>query len=328
MILMNIYEMKSIKEATRPEFYRFMDQGLKTLLFGAYKATNSTYEQIVTMETSTKAKEGYPSVGGVGLPDKVLEGQPFPEKQIGQDDLVELTNCKFGRIISVTQELIDDDQTRQIIKMPTELGEGHKKQEDKSVYSLINSNAAIYDGSNFFAADHPGYTGGAAVGDNDNIYTNVTLSAGAIGMVLSMIALWKGHDSNEPIDVRARTILVPERLKYSANVLVHNQTLFGAGMAGTNLGGIANATGGSTPNPFIGDNLNVISTHRLDSTSTADWYIVTDFPGLVFQWRQKLKLMSENENSGVKFERDVLRWRSDARWAVGVVNWRCMLKVS
>jgi phage major head subunit gpT-like protein len=322
-----IYELKSIKEAaTRPEFYRFLDQGLKTLLFGAYKATNSTYEQIVTMETSTKAKEGYPSIGGLGLPEKVLEGQPFPEKQIGQDDLVELTNCKFGQIISVTQELIDDDQTRQIVKMPSELGIAHKKHEDKTVYSLIYGNPTIYDGSAFFAVDHPGYTGGAALGDNDNIYTNVTLSAGAIGVALSMIALWKGHDATESVDVKARTILVPERLKYSANVLVHNQTLFGVGHAGTNLGGLG-STYGNTPNPFIGDNLNVISSHRLDATAT-DWYIVTDFPGLVFQWRQKLKLLSENENSGVKFERDVLRWRSDARWAVGVVNWRCMMKVA
>ena len=40
-----IYQLRSIKEAaTRPEFYRFLNVGLKDLLFKAYKEAASTYE--------------------------------------------------------------------------------------------------------------------------------------------------------------------------------------------------------------------------------------------------------------------------------------------
>ena len=130
-----IWELNSIKEAsTRPEFYRFLDKGLKMSMFGAYNQTTSTYEQIVDFETSTKDKEAYPSLGNLDLPEQVREGEPFPRKGIPKHDSVEVTNLKFGKIIEITKELIDDDQTKLVKQLPNDRGQSHKKKEDKTVY--------------------------------------------------------------------------------------------------------------------------------------------------------------------------------------------------
>ncbi|TAL12860.1 MAG: hypothetical protein EPO02_00275 [Nitrospirae bacterium] len=320
------YMLKSIREAaTRPDFYQFLNVALKDLLFGAYNTAASTYEQIVSFEDSDKPKEGYPSMGSLGLPEQVLEGDPYKEKKIGKPDFVEITNFKFGQIIAITQELIDDDQTKQIKKFPLDLGTAHKKQEDKSVYSLLTGNATCYDGNNLFSLNHPGQTGGGAIAVNDNIYTGVTMTAGALATVIAMIAQWCGHTSDDILDIAAKAIVCPKTLQMAAGIL-SKADILGWAYAANNLGPAS--AFGQAQNAFKDLNLSVVSSPRLDRVSTGDWYVQTDFPSLVFQWRERLQLLAENENSGVKFERDVLRWKSRSRWGLKFINWRGWMLVS
>lgn len=321
-----IWKLKSIKEAaTRSEFYSFMNVALKTLLFKAYRMTPTTYQKLVRFEDSTKAKEGYPSLGSAGLPVKVGEGEPFPERNIPKSDFVEITNFKFGEIMAITQELIDDDQTSQIRMIPSDLGKAHAKFEDKTVYSVINGNPAVYDSQLFFSLNHPGYTGGPAIGANDNIYTNVTMTANAIAVVIGMISLWRGHVDDDILDVSATDLVVPANLLHTANILTQSEFIGLAYAAGVLGPGAATA---QARNPIRNNGLGVISSPRLDATSGLDWYVKTDFPGLVFQWRQRLKVLQEDERSGERFSRDVNRWKSKVRFGFKVVNWRGMLKVS
>ena len=321
-----IWELHSLKEAaTRPEFYRFMTLGLKDLLFKAYREARVTYPMLVTFQDSMKDKEGYPSLGALGLPQRVLEGEPYQERSIPADDMVEVTNHKFGEIIAITQELVDDDQTNQIKALPLGLGNAHAKQEDKVCYSIINGNATGYDSQNIFSLNHPGYTGGAAIAANDNIYTSVTLSANAVAVALGIIAGWTGHATDDILDVTATDLVVPQNLGYTAELLTKSNFLplaYAAGALGPG------ASVGQASNVLKDVGLGVVKSARLDQTSTTDWYIKTDFPGLVFQWREKLAWLAEDEKSGARFERDVMRWKSRARWRAQMINWRWGMKVS
>ena len=324
----DIYQLTSLREAaTRPEFYRLLDTGLKTMIINAYEqqAKKSTYEQIVDFQTSDKDKEKYPTLGSTPLPRKVLEGQPFPENDFPKDDRVEVTNFKYGEIISITREMIDDDQTKEMKNRAVGLGMAHKKYEDKAVYSIINANGSIYDGASFFTINHPGYTGGGNLGVNDNIYTNVTLSANAIATALGMISRWVGHTTDDLLDVQGRSLVVPVSLKRTAKFITESDFL-GLAYAAATLGPAA--TIGQARNVLKQDALNVIASPRLDTTSTTDWYIRTDFPGFFFQWRDRLDVRRENDSAGEMFERDVFRTRSRARFGLRIVNWRCMMKVS
>lgn len=320
------WELTSIKEAsTRPEFYRLLDSGLKMSMFGAYKQTPSTYEQIVDFETSTKDKEAYPSLGNLDLPEKVREGEPFPRKGIPKHDYVEVTNFKYGKIIEITKELIDDDQTKRIKQLPTERGQSHKKKEDKTVYSIINGSPVLYDSQSFFSLNHPGYAGGGAIGANDNIYTSVTLSANALAVAISMIALWTGFTSEDILDVQPKFILTPARLRYTANLLTQSDFM-PYGYAAATLGPAA--TTGQGKNVLKDLNLGVLTSPRLDGTSVGDWFIRTSMRGFIFQIREALELYAAQPNTGAWFERDVLQWKDRKRWGTKVINWRTMLKVS
>src|SRR3990167_3472641 len=209
--------------------------------------------------------------------------------------------------------------------MPMETGTAHAKHEDKTVYSIITGNATGYDSQNIFSLNHPGFTGGASVAANDNIYKNVTMSANAVAVVLGIIAGWTGHNTDDILDVTAKKIVCPQNLKHTAKLLTESDNLplaYAAGALGPS------GTVGIGKNVLKDQGLQVISSARLDKSSTTDWYVWTDFPGLVFQWRDKLQVFEENENSGVRFERDVYRWKTRARWKAGVINWRFGMLIS
>jgi len=321
-----IYKLKSIKEAaTRNEFYNFLTVGLKSLLFNAYRNTKVTYPQLVTFEQSIKDKEGYPALGMPGLPSKVLEGQPYSAKNLPKEDTVEITNYKFGEIIEITEELIDDDQTGKIKSLPQGLGKAHAKFEDKSTYSIITTNGTAYDSQNLFSMSHPGYTGGGAIAGNDNIYTSVTMSANALAIVIGKIARWTGHTSEDILDVTAVNLVVPENLRQTANVLTRSDFIPYGYAAGPYGPAATNAPGKN----IIKDlGLGTIGSPRLDSTSTLDWYVFTDFPMIIFQWRQKLRVLAEDPTAGERFERDVMRWKSKVRFGLKAINWRGGILVS
>lgn len=325
---MNILDCRNLKEASySPEFYQFMTVGLRDVILLAYMryAAKSTYERLVTPLTSTKDKEGYPSIGVPGLPEKVLAGESFPEKKIGDNDLVELTNEDFGEIIAIHENLMDDEQTGGIRAQIPALGEAMHKKEDKTVYSLITGNPTIYDSQAFFSLNHPGITGGAAIGANDNIYTNVTLSANAVAAVIGIIAGWTGATSEDDLDVMATDIVCPKNLATTASTLTQSDFLGLAYAAGV-LGPAASTA--QAKNMLKDLNLGVISSQRLDKVSTTDWYVKTDFVGIGFQTRQPLRVEMENPQSGVRFEKKLIRARVDKRWTAGVLNWRGMFKVS
>ena len=320
-----IWELKLREAATRQEFYPFLNLGLQKLLFGAYKTAPTTYGKLVTFTDSDKSKEGYPSLGSTALPKRVLEGEPFPEGNFPAKDYVEVTNQKFGEIISVTSEMVEDDKTNEIVRQPTDLGNAHAKYEDKGFYSLVTTNATGYDSQATFSLNHPGFTGGAAIAANDNIYTNVTMSANALAVSLGRIAGWTGHTVDDLLGIIARYIVAPENLRHTSLMLAQSEFLPLAFAAGT-LG--PGASIGVAKNTMKDVNLGVVISPRLDVASTTDWYVFTDFPGFIHQWRKKLSWFQESDKSGTFFERGVYRWRTEARFRQYIINWRFGMLVS
>lgn len=329
-----IYMLNSIREAaTRPEFFRFMTVALKDLLLNAYQMKKSTFQRVVVFQDSSKDKEGYPSLGSSPLPEKVLEGEPYLGANIPKPDFVEVTNFKYGRIIEIADELIKDDQTGKIKDKITDPGSAHKKFEDIQVWKIFTNNDTAYDSQNFFSLNHPGFTGGAAIGSNDNLLTNVTLTANALAEIIGMVGLWTGHTTNDILDVQVTDIIVPVRLKFTADVLAQSSFLPLAYAAGI-LGPAAAIGQGKNPLSELG--LGVIPTPRLDGTSTTDWYVKTDFPSIVFQNREPRGtggplpplVFMERQDAGAYFERDVIRAKTKKRFGLKLVNWRGFAQVS
>lgn len=324
-------QFQSIREAsTRSDFIKLMDSGLKTSFFKSYKDTPSEYEQFVSSETSTKSKETYPALSGVGDPGKVLAGEEFPEGTNGELQDVEVTNYKYGRIMAITREMVDFDQTKKIKQQPKSLGKVHKEYENKIFFStLVNGTTAAtcYDGLAIFTTNHLNRKGGAAQAANDNIYTAVTMSAGAAIVVFDMINLWKGLN-DEPITVTPVKVMCTTRLGWTANWLF-SQGRSGIPAFAANALGPASAqaqTSGNSPMPL----LQVVVSKWLSKMggNALDWYVWTDVEGWVWQWVNKLELYTEGNLSTSWFERDVMRWKSRVFFGQKLIDWRTVMLIS
>lgn len=323
-------DFRSIKEAaTRSDFIQLMSTGMKMKMMNAYNNVVSEYEQVVSFEESTKDKESYPSLSGLGYPEKVLAGELFKEDSNLSMQNIDITNYKYGKIIAITREMVDDDQTKMIARKPDELGISHKNYENKIVFSTINAGenaASCYDGLAIFTSNHYNRKGGAAQSRNDNLYTCASLSAGSINTAINMIALWRGLNDDE-ISVNPIKILCPFFLGFTANWLMSGTGLppYAANQFGA---ASANATlVGQSPIKIM---LQVVVSKWLTKIggTTNDWYVLTDVPGAVFQWRDKLGLYQEGDLSASWFERDVMRWKSRVRLGFEIVDWRFALKVT
>jgi hypothetical protein len=330
--LAKLNEMKGadLREAmTRTEYQAYMYKGVRGLLDGAYAkaALNATFMELVVEDTSDSMLERYPSAGDPQMPQKVNEGQPFPVLSPGSPDLVNVTNYKYGGVIEISTEVDEDDQSpaKELRKQGSALGRKHVEYKDKAFYSIMTANGNIYDGQAFFSLNHPGYTGGAARANNDNLYTAVTMSANALATVLGIVAKWEGADPNQDLSIQAERIVCPVTLQQTAFGLTKADLLpFGAGAGPLGPGATVSC---GMPNMMKGK-LQVTSSPRLDKTSVTDWYVKTDFPGILYLKRKGLQLFQELPNSGKSFDQGLLRWRTEERFGAKVINWRGMLLIS
>lgn len=322
---------KALREAmTRSDFAAFMAKGLKGTIIDAYSRAQAqtNFEQLVVTETSESNEETYPTMGATELPRKVLEGEEFKTLNPGSPDTVKVTNFKYGGVIELTSEAAEDDQTpgKTLSKQAAALGSGHARYKDKAFFSTITSNPTIYDGNSLFSLNHPGYTGGAARGDNDNIYTNVTMSANALATVLGKIAVWEGADADQDLDIQVEAILCPVTLQQTAYGLTRADLLplaYAAGPLGPS------TTGGAVGMPSSWKNkIGVITSHRLDRKSLTDWYVKTNFPGLLYQKRKGLEIMQEGLGTGQHFSNGLHRTRTEERFSSKIINWRGFVLVS
>lgn len=322
--------LRQIQEAMgRTEFFQFMQKGVKGLLVDAYQKAlrDTTFEEITVLDPSTSDGEDYPSMGGPQLPKKKLEGMPYQQLNGGSPDSIRVTNATYGGIIALTKEADKDDQTpgKALRKQASQVGPNHAKLKDKFFYSLLTGNPTIYDGGTFFRLNHPGYTGGANRASNDNAYTGVTMSANALQVVLGIIAQWEGADPDQDLDVMPERIVAPITMQQTAHGLI-NADLLPFAMAAGVLGPGATVSGGM-PNRMKGK-LALTTSHRLDRVSTTDWYVKTNFPGLLYQPREGLTVMAEAPNAGRSFENRELRWLTDERFGGATINWRWGVYVS
>ncbi len=320
---------KALREAmTRADFAAFFAKGLKGTIIDAYSRAQAqtNFEQLTVAETSESNEETYPTMGATELPRKVLEGEEFKTLNPGSPDTVKVTNFKYGGVIELTSEASEDDQTpgKTLSKQAAALGSGHARYKDKAFFSLITANGAIYDGGNLFALNHPGYTGGAARGDNDNIYTAVTMSVNAVATVLGKIAVWEGADADQDLDIMVESIIAPVTLQQTAYGLTRADLL----PVGYAAGPLGPATSyGSMPN-LLKNKIGVITSHRLDRKSLTDWYVKTNFPGLMHQKRKGLEIMQEGLGTGQHFSNGLHRTRTEERFGGKIVNWRGFFLIS
>jgi len=290
-------------------FGKLLEPGLRKIFFETYDELAEQYSRIYNMETSNKAVEHDWGMGAFGdwqKRESQLDTVDYQTLSPGLDRTY--THEAFTQGFMVTREMYDDEQYRQMEKLPRAMARaGRAKVEKDAMLPLINgfdgANHPIYDGKALFADDHP-LLDSNETGDN--------LATGALDEDNLKAALQKMRETVDEagnlVQFKADKLIIPPALEDTAIRVTKSEKIAGTELNDTNqfLNGyglqievmdyLGDAAGGSDDHWFLQDS----GKHELN-----------------FFWRIKPEFKWEED-----FDSFVSKYRGYMRYSYGVSDWR------
>lgn len=296
------------------KFGKLLEPGLRKIFFETYDEVPEQFSKIFNMDTSTKAREHDWGMGAFGdWTQRASQFDTVDYKTLSPGLERTYIHEAFTQGFMVTREMYDDDQYRQIQKMPQAMARsGRAKVEKDAMIPLLqgfsdvvaNPTHAIYDGKALFATDHPLLDNASKVG--------VNLVTGALNDVNLKKALQVIRETPDEagnlIQLKASRLIIPPALEDTANRLLHSAQIAGGELNDTNkflkgsgleivvLDYLSDAAGGSDTHWFLQD----ASRHELN-----------------FFWRVKPEFKWEES-----FDDFIQKYRGYMRYSMGVSDWR------
>jgi len=295
-------------------FGKLLEPGFRKIFFETYDELAEQYSKIYNMETSDKAQEFDWGMGAFG----------DWEKRQSQLDVVDYktlspglertyTHEAFTQGFMVTREMYDDDQYRQMEKLPQAMARsGRAKVEKDAMEPLIEgfdastNTITIYDGKPLFADDHPLLD---STGTGDNLATGELNEANLKAALQKMREIV--DEAGNLAQFKATKLIIPPALEDTAIRTTKSEKLPGTEKNDTNqyLNGyglqievmdyLGDAAGGSDTHWFLQDG----GRHELN-----------------FFWRIRPEFKWEED-----FDSFVAKYRGYMRYSYGVSDWRGMV---
>ena len=235
-----------------------------------------------------------------------------------------LKNKDWSQGIEVDRNKIEDDQYGIYTPMLADLGYVAKDFINIRVNKLLQSyltQGFAFDGKRFFATDHPVHPNKAELSTYSNLRTAKPLNRANLIAMRSAFAQVKGHDG-EQRGIYPNVLCVHPDEEILAKELV--QAAFLPGISGTD--------SGSRSNVLVDIGLKVRVLRR--STETGVWYLAATktAPGvmrnpLIVQKRKAPVIVAPRPGSDGEYDRRVLRWSAEARYAFGYGDPRSMFRM-
>ena len=306
----NLVDYTKADQTNETNFGKLLEPGLRKIFFETYDELPEQFAKIYNVNTSNKAAEHDFGLGAFG----------DWEKRASNYDTVAYTTLSpglertyvheaFTQGFMVTREMYDDDQYRQIEKMPKAMARsGRAKVEKDAVIPLVQgfdkATRPIYDGEALFSAAHPLLDAEGKTGSN--------LATGALNDANLKAALKLIRETPDEagnlIQLRATKLIIPPALEDTAIRLLGSDRIAGGELNDTNkflkahgieivvMDYLGEAAGGSDTHWFLQD----ASRHELN-----------------FFWRVRPEFKWEES-----FDDFVSKYRGYMRYSFGVSDWR------
>lgn len=305
--------------ASTGDFSFILGAVLQRRLMAAYEETPSTWQAWVNIETVKDFRD----VFGVSLseaPDllPVKENGEYSESYL-KDKQESYAVSKAGRILSLTFEMIVNDDTRAFSRIPKIMGAAASRLESDMVYHKLLSNPTMNeDGKELFHADHKNLLTGADISSEamDLAYEQMMMQRG-FNKEAGQWPKWRNAESGALINVIPKYLLVPPALKSKAQVLVRSMS-----KPESNNSGVVNV---------YQDDLEPIVEPRLQAQglggSNKNWFLAGDSnqidtieAGYLEGFETPLTTTYE------PFERDAVSWKLRHIFGVGAMDFRGLSK--
>lgn len=263
----------------------------------AYTLASKLGDKLTTTMKSNKLIDRIPSITRKSQVKTIKEGMPYENTAQLEEGYLDIGATKKGEILDITEEMVMFDQTNEVLRRASKIGEDAAMERE---YEIL---ATIQDLANYKAWYPNGtqvdlYTvAGAAPHTFGNLITNALVDHTDLNAAyLSFAAL--RNENNMPILVQPKVLLVPVALKMTAQTLMKSAVMLGENNA--------------TPNPVQGD-FDVESTSFLDMNSAIAWYL-GDFKRQ-FVWKEIIPFQVQTRNKDTEdgWRRDIyasykVRW--------------------
>jgi phage major head subunit gpT-like protein len=226
---------------TEVNFGKLLEPGLRRIFFEAYDELPEQYSRIYNVQTSDKAREIEWGMGAFGdWTKRTTQLDNVDYKTLSPGLQRTYIHDAFTQGFMVTREMYDDDQYRQMNKMPKALARaGRQKVERDALLPLVNGfsadvggvgKSAIYDGKALFATDHPLLDKAGVV--NSNKLTGV-LNDANLKTAIKMMRETKDEAGNL-IQFVPTKLIIPPALEDTAIRLLKSDLITGSANNDTN----------------------------------------------------------------------------------------------
>ena len=290
-------------------FGKLLEPGLRKIFFETYDEIPEQYSKVYNMHKSSKAVEhdwGMGAFGDWAERQSQFDTVDYQTLSPGLDRTY--VHSAFTQGFMVTREMYDDEQYRQLNKLPAAMARaGRAKVEKDAMLPFLNGfddvNHEIYDGEALFSDSHP------LLDSND---TSSNLATGELNEenlkeALKIMREQKDEAGNL-IQMKANRLIIPPALEDTAIRLLKSNQLPGTELNDTNkflnaygleivvLDYLGEAAGGSDTVWFLQDS----GRHEMN-----------------FFWRIRPEFKWEED-----FDTFVAKYRGYMRYSMGCSDWR------
>ena len=296
----------------RANFPDLLAVGFRKRFFDEYQRYPPEYTRLYNFETSTRAYEEDTSLTGLSLVVKKPEGSPITYDAPLPGFNKKYVHATFASGFQITMEAMQDDQSRDMMKMPTALGYSMKVTEEIEGISEIDNGftTACYDTQYFFDSDHPAKD--PDVANQSNLGSAADLSETSLETGIYDISLWQDDRGLKEMHRPSALVIHPFN-EFRAQKLLTSSHVpdLATGLGGATQG----ASGGPNDiNPLQGRFHTEIYHYLTDPDA---WFIRCEKHSLNWFWRMKPEFDRDNH-----FETKNARYSIIARFSHGASNWR------
>lgn len=313
----NTFNYNDTDLTNEENFGKLLEPGLRKIFFETYDELPEQFSKIFNVETSDKAKETDWGMGAFGdWTKRETQFDVVAYKTLSPGLERTYIHDAFTQGFMVTREMFDDDQYRQIEKMPKAMARaGRAKVEKDAMLPLINGFKGegagedayqIYDGKALFSEAHP-LLDSAGVGSNlaSGVLSDTNLKAAL------MLMREVPDEAGNLAQFKATRLIIPPVLEDTARRLLHSSQITGSNHNDTNeyltsqsieicvMDYLSTAAGGSDTAWYLQDG----SRHELN-----------------FFWRVRPEFKWEED-----FDTFVAKYRGYMRYSMGVSDWRGLI---
>lgn len=207
----------------------------------------------------------------------------------------------YGKGLKFSRRMLINDDLSAFDRVPRMMGQAAARKVEGLAIAILTANAALADSVALFATGHANLTTGV-------------LSVASLGAARAAMRKQTALGSSDPLELMPRLLIVPEALFITASQLVSSA--------------VDPAKSNATPNPFA-NQLQVISSPRLDTDSAAKWYLSAspsdiDTVDVCFLEGQEAPVVMEED----EFDTDARKVKVRQECAAKAIDYRGLVRSS